>query len=90
MEIIAIGSDAFYKLVGEVAASIQKESAATPRHKWITSNDAMEMVGLKSETPLKKLREEGKIRFSQPHKNIKLYDWDSINDLIEMNANKLS
>ena len=51
--------------------------------KWIDAEEAMLLLNIKSTTTLQKLRDEGKIRFSQPQKKIILYDRDSINEYIE-------
>jgi len=42
----------------------------------------MGILKIKSTTTLQKLRDEGKIAFSQPQKKIILYDRDSINEYI--------
>ncbi|MBK7694832.1 MAG: hypothetical protein IPN15_08880 [Saprospiraceae bacterium] len=44
---------------------------------------------VKSKTTLQKLRDEGKIRFSQPEKKIILYDLQSIYSYLDQNANNL-
>jgi len=46
----------------------------------------MRELRIKSTTTLQKLRNEGKIRFSQPQKKIILYDRGSINEYIEKHA----
>ena len=51
--------------------------------KWIDGEEAMLLLNIKSTTTLQKLRDEGKIRFSQPQKKIILYDRDSISEYIE-------
>ena len=88
METITIETQAFYKLIEEVVARMKKESDAIQRNKWITSNETMSMLGVKTETTLKRLRDAGEIRFSQPDKRIRLYDRDSIETFIENHANK--
>ncbi|MEQ8924332.1 MAG: helix-turn-helix domain-containing protein, partial [Fulvivirga sp.] len=54
--------------------------------KWIPTEDAMRLLGIKSKTTLQKLRDEGKIRFAQPQKRIILYDRESINEYLEKHA----
>ena len=44
---------------------------------------------VKSKTTLQKLRDEGKIRFSQPEKKIILYDLQSIYSYLDHNAKDL-
>lgn len=55
-------------------------------NRWIDGEEAMRELRIKSTTTLQKLRDEGKIRFSQPQKKIISYDWDSINEYIEKHA----
>lgn len=57
--------------------------------KWIDGEEAMLKLKIKSTTTLQRLRDEGKIRFSQPQKKIILYDRDSINDYIEKHAREI-
>jgi len=70
------------KLVTEIKGQLQ----AAPHRKWIDGGEAMDLLGIKSKTALQKLRDEGKIRFSQPQPRIILYDRDSIEQYIEKHA----
>ena len=44
--------------------------------------ETMSILKISSKTTLQKLRDEGKIRFSQPQKKVILYDRNSINEYI--------
>jgi len=44
------------------------------------------MLRITSKSTLQKIRDEGKIRFSQPEKKIILYDLDSINEYLNKHA----
>ncbi len=85
MEIICLEEAAFYKLVEQVVERL-KLTQGDKREKWISDVEAMELLNIKSKTTLQKLRDEGKIRFSQPEKKIILYDRDSIDAYLEKNA----
>ncbi|MBN8698714.1 MAG: helix-turn-helix domain-containing protein [Chitinophagales bacterium] len=85
MEIICLEEAAFYKLVEQVVERL-KGSQGGKKDKWISDEEAMELLNIKSKTTLQKLRDEGKIRFSQPQKKIILYDRDSIDEYLEKNA----
>lgn len=87
MQVICLEDDAFYALVDEVVARIKEKQKITG-DKWVSANEAMEKLRIKSKTTLQKLRDEGKIRFSQPKKKIILYDVDSLNNYLEKNANE--
>jgi len=77
MEIICLETEAFYSLIEEVVSRI-REKDNLQQDKWVQTQEVMEMLGIKSKSTLQKLRDEGKIRFSQPQKRIILYDRDSV------------
>lgn len=85
MEVICLEEKAFYILVEQVVARLKTEHKE-PVEKWINDEEAMMLLNIKSKTTLQKLRDEGKIRFSQPQKKIILYDRDSIFTYIDKNA----
>lgn len=53
---------------------------------WVDDEEAMRLLNIKSKTTLQKLRDEGKIRYSQPQKKIILYDRRSIEAYLERHA----
>ena len=69
-------------LIEEVVNRI-KEKNGIKEDKWISSEEAMQKLRISSKTTLQKLRDEGKIRFSQPEKKLILYDVDSIYQYLE-------
>lgn len=85
MQVICLEEAAFYALVEQVVARL-RERHGDEKEKWISDADAMELLNIKSKTTLQKLRDEGKIRFTQPQKRIILYDRDSITAYLERNA----
>lgn len=82
MEVICLEDEAFYALVEMVVARI-KEKEGIQENKWISAEEVMNKLRIKSKTTLQKLRDEGKIRFSQPEKKIILYDSESIKEYLE-------
>lgn len=82
MEVICLQDEAFYMLIEEVVNRI-KEKNGIKEDKWISSEEAMQKLRISSKTTLQKLRDEGKIRFSQPEKKLILYDVDSIYQYLE-------
>lgn len=84
MEIICLEDRAFYALVEVVVERIEQKLQT--QEKWISDVQAMKLLNIKSKTTLQKLRDEGKIRFSQPQKKIILYDAFSIDAYLEKNA----
>ncbi len=82
MQVICLEEKAFYDLVEQVVERLKEKNNAI-QDKWVSNEEAMRLLGIKSKTTLQKLRDEGKIRFSQPEKKIILYDRDSINSYLE-------
>jgi hypothetical protein len=77
MNVICLHDEAFFSLIEEVVERI-KEKRNIEYDRWILPDDAMAVLGIKSKTTLQKLRDEGKIRFSQPQKKVILYDRESL------------
>ena len=87
MQVVCLQEDAFYTLFDKVVEHIDAKRKDAPS-KWIDGEEAMSILKISSKTTLQKLRDEGKIRFSQPQKKIILYDRDSINDYIEQHVHE--
>lgn len=85
LKIICLEDEAFYTLIEKVIERV-KGNNVNSHDKWISGEEAMQRLRVSSKTTLQKLRDEGKIRFSQPQKKIILYDSDSINEYLEGNA----
>ena len=85
MQVICLEETAFYTLIEQVVARL-KETHGEEKEKWISDEQAMQLLNIKSKTTLQKLRDEGKIRFSQPQKKIILYDRDSIDTYLQQHA----
>jgi len=85
MEVVCLQEEAFYALFDKVVEHVESKRKDAPA-KWIDAEEAMTLLNIKSTTTLQKLRDEGKIRFSQPQKKIILYDRNSIMEYIEQHA----
>ena len=86
MNIITMEEEAFHKLVETVLQKLNGNGAKAP-DRWVGQGEAMRLLNIKSKTTLQKLRDEGRVRYSQPisQKTI-LYDRQSILILIEKHA----
>jgi hypothetical protein len=84
MEVICLEDDAFYALIEKVVQRIKGREGK--EDKWISPEEAMQKLRITSKTTLQKLRDEGKIRFSQPEKKLILYDVESIYQYLEKNV----
>jgi len=72
IEIICIESEAFYKLLEEVLRHVKNNEPNAPE-KWISGSEAMRLLRIKSKATLQKMRDEGRIRFTQPEKKKKFF-----------------
>ncbi|WP_281138376.1 helix-turn-helix domain-containing protein [Winogradskyella sp. SYSU M77433] len=86
MQVVCLQEEAFYKLFDKVVEHLEEKRDKDHQFKWIDGEQAMSLLNISSKTTLQKLRDEGKIRFSQPKKRIILYDRNSINDYLERHA----
>jgi hypothetical protein len=80
-------TEAFYSLVEEVVSRIREKDQITT-DKWISLEEAMDLLHVTSKSTMQKLRDEGLIRFSQPYRKIILYDRDSILTYNETHVNE--
>ena len=85
MNVICLEDTAFYQLIEQVVARLN-EKEDKKQSKWMSDEDAMKLLNIKSRSTLQKLRDEGRIRFSQPQKKIILYDRESLEAYLERNA----
>ena len=85
MEVICLEDSAFYELIEQVVQRV-KEKQNIPQDKWISGEEAMQKLRITSKTTLQKLRDDGKIRFSQPMPKVILYDSQSIDEYLEQHA----
>lgn len=81
MNVITIEQEAFYELINKVAEQVK--AMANVQDKWIDGEEAMRLLRITSRTTLQKLRDEGRIRYSQPMTKIILYERESILAYIE-------
>jgi hypothetical protein len=85
LKIIGMQDEDFRRMVEEIVSRL-KDQIQVKEDKWIDGEEAMHILRITSKTTLQKLRDEGKIRFSQPEKKLILYDRDSILQYIEKHA----
>lgn len=83
MKVICIEEQAFYTLLDRVFEHIVSTKEQGVLSKWISMEEAMQLLRIKSKSTLQKLRDEQKIRFSQPFKKVILYDRNSIDEFLE-------
>ena len=82
MKVILIEEEAFFELIERVVDRIGSK-LSKKESKWLTPEQAMKELGIKSTTTLQRYRDEGKIRYSQPSKKIIRYDPVSIQEYLE-------
>ncbi|WP_406684330.1 helix-turn-helix domain-containing protein [Seonamhaeicola sp. MEBiC1930] len=86
MQVVCLQEEAFYKLFDKVVEHLEQKRGKEAPFKWIDGDEAMKLLNISSKTTLQKLRDEGKVRFSQPQKRIILYDRNSIDEYLELHA----
>lgn len=85
MEVICLQELAFYELLEKVYERL-KDQHNIKQDKWISGEEAMQMLRIKSPSTLQDLRDKGAIRFTQPSKKLILYDTDSIHEYLNKNS----
>lgn len=86
MNIVCFEDKAYYAMIEQVYERL-KASSSPNSLKWIGTADAMAMLGIKSKTSLQALRDNGKIRYTQPFaKKVILYDRESIEEYLNKHA----
>ena len=88
MEIICLEEEAFYALNEKLVAQL-KEKYQVNIDKWVSATEAMSILRIKSKTTLQKLRDDGKVRFSQSEKKIILFDSESLIDFLAKNSQEI-
>jgi sucrose-6-phosphate hydrolase SacC (GH32 family) len=88
MNVITIEETAFYTLVEQVVNQLGSKVPKV-QDRWISGEEAMNMLRITSKTTLQKYRDQGKIRFSQPEKKHILYDRDSIEYFLNKNSKEI-
>ncbi len=85
INVICLEEEAFYALLEEVVKRTQVNQKLEA-DRWISDVEAMKLLRIKSKTTLQRLRDEGKIRYSQPTKKHILYDRQSILEYLERHS----
>lgn len=75
MHVICLEEEAFFKLVELVVSRLQ---TSVQEDIWVSSQEAMRLLNIKSKSTLAELRYHGKIRYSQPQKKVIVYDKQSL------------
>lgn len=84
MEVVCLETKAFYALIDEVVERMMAQRQEKPT--WVSAEEAMEVLRIKSKTTLHKLKDEGHIKFSQPMKKLVVYDRQSLLDYLEKHS----
>lgn len=79
---ICIENHAFYALFDKVIERVCEKQRVTA-DKWLSPEEAMHLLRIKSKSTLQKLRDEGKICGSYLGSRLVLYDRQSIIDYLE-------
>jgi hypothetical protein len=81
-QVICLGTDAFLQLIDETVTYVKKTHGLSYENRWVQADEAKKILGISSSTSLQKLRDEGRIRYSQPMHKVILYDRESLMEYI--------
>ena len=85
MEVICLQDRAFYQLIDEVVERVmEKHQVSEPP--WVSPEEAMSILNVKSKTTMQELRDTGRVRFSQPSPKRVVYSRQSLYDYLEEHA----
>lgn len=85
--IICLESEALEALIDRVVLYVKDAHDLKGKEEiWITPEEAKKKLNISSDTTLMHLRNQGKIRFTQPMRKLILYDRISIDEYLEENA----
>jgi hypothetical protein len=82
MNVICLEDKAFETLVLKVVALIKSEQGIK-EDKWLSTEEAMGLLRIKSKTTLQKYRDEGSIRYSEISPRYFLYDRESLLEFLD-------
>ncbi len=85
MDVICFEDEAYYSMIEKVVARLKTQHNIA-EEKWVSADQAMQLLKITSKTTLQSLRDQGKIRFSQPQKKIILYDRESLLEYLEKHS----
>lgn len=84
MNVICIEESAFYQLLETVVSRLKEKIEQDEL--WISGEETMKFLHIKSKTTLQKLRDTGEIRYSQYGRKIILYEKASLLEFLERHA----
>jgi hypothetical protein len=86
---ICINSEAFYELLTHVVEHITDTYGLEKADRWVSTEECMRLLNIKSRTTLWELKTEGKIVYSQISKKVILFDRRSILEFIDSNKREV-
>jgi hypothetical protein len=84
MNVICIEESAFYELIETVVKRLQEKRIQDDM--WISGEEVMKLLHIKSRSTLQKLRDTGEIRYSQYGRKVILYEKGSAPEFLERYA----
>lgn len=84
MNVICIEENAFYELIEIVVKRLEEKRIQDDL--WISGEEVMKLLHIKSRSTLQKLRDTGEIRYSQYGRKVILYEKASALEFLEKYA----
>lgn len=87
MEIIIFEKDTYWKMQAELMKmfSDSLKEAKKPQDDWISTEEAKQLLGVKSKSKMQQLRDENAIKFSKHGRKLIRYSRSSILDYLKKN-----
>lgn len=86
---ICLNSDAFYELLDHLVEHITDTYKLEKAERWISTEECMSLLNIKSRTTIWELKTQGKITYSQVSKKVILFDRHSVLDFISKNKREI-
>lgn len=83
---ICMESEAWYAMIKTVVTQIRAEDNVAKEDKWISGEEASKLLNGASKSTLQRLRDNGKIQFTQPSRKLIIYDRESIMEYLNKNT----
>lgn len=88
MEIIVFEKEAYWKMQSELFKMFQNalQEAKKPEGDWISTEQAKELLGVKSKSKMQDLRDTGAIQFSKHGRRTIVYSKKSVLEFLKRNV----
>lgn len=83
--LLVVDQDSLRQIIEEILQSIPQQNS---EKEWLSQDEAMSFLNLKSKTSMQKIRDCSEVEFSQPMKKVILYRRSSLLAYLEKHSRK--